>query len=127
LEKQTVQPPWRKCEQELRATGVAPAERTDFVVGCRILTQPFFLPNSEWFEAPGWPPHFQGFKTYSTDDPDGVMLWEAAYSHFQAAAPDHTSPPYGGASEVPQARWGEPALIRPRLGQGAFRIVVTDN
>jgi putative restriction endonuclease len=55
------------------------------------------------------------------------MLWETAYSHFQPAAPYHISPPYGGASEVPQARWGEPALIRPRLGQGAFRIVVTDN
>jgi putative restriction endonuclease len=25
-----------------------------------------------------------------------------------------------------QARYGEPTLIRPRLGQGAFRLVVTD-
>lgn len=30
-----------------------------------------------------------------------------------------------GFSE-PQARYGEPTLIRPRLGQGAFRLVVTD-
>ena len=26
-----------------------------------------------------------------------------------------------------QARYGEPVLVRPRLGQGAFRILVTDN
>jgi putative restriction endonuclease len=55
---------------------VAPDERTDFVIGCRILTQPFFLPENEWFEPPNWPPHFQGFKTYSTDDADGLMLWQ---------------------------------------------------
>lgn len=26
----------------------------------------------------------------------------------------------------PAARWGEPQLVRPRLGQGAFRVLVTD-
>lgn len=27
----------------------------------------------------------------------------------------------------PKARFGEPQLIRPRLGQGAFRVLVTDS
>ena len=31
-----------------------------------------------------------------------------------------------GFSESPQARYGEPTLISPRLGQGAFRVSVTD-
>jgi len=31
----------------------APDDKTDFIIGCRILTQPFFLNESEWFEAPG--------------------------------------------------------------------------
>jgi putative restriction endonuclease len=102
---------------------LAPASRTDFVIGCRILTQPFFLPESEWFEPPGWPPHFQGFKTYNTDDPEGLMLWEAAHPHFLSQA-SHRQP---GVSDVPSGGWGGPMLIRPRLGQSAFRIVVTDN
>jgi len=106
---------------------VTPDERTDLVIGCRILTQPFFLPENEWFEPPNWPPHFQGFKTYSTDDPDGLMLWEAAQSRVQSRAPYRGSFPQSGASDVPVARWGEPTLIHPRLGQGAFRIIVTDN
>jgi putative restriction endonuclease len=105
---------------------VGSEERTDFVIGCRILTQPFFLQESEWFEPPSWPPHFQGFKTYSTDDPDGLMLWETAYPHFHPGAAYRFSSPQG-ASDVSHARWGEPTLIQPRLGQGAFRIVVTDN
>ena len=106
---------------------VAADERTDFVIGCRILTQPFFLPESEWFEPPNWPPHFQGFKTYSCDDSDGLLLWELAQTHVQPGAAYRNSTAQSGASDVPFARWGEPALIRPRLGQGAFRIVVTDN
>jgi putative restriction endonuclease len=106
---------------------VPPEERTDFAIGCRILTQPFFLRESDWFEPPGWPPHFQGFKTYSTDDADGLMLWEAVQPHVQSVGADHNSLLHGGVSDVPVARWGEPTLIHPRLGQGAFRIVVTDN
>ena len=34
--------------------------------------------------------------------------------------------PSSGFAE-PAARYGEPTLVRPRLGQGAFRILVTDN
>jgi putative restriction endonuclease len=33
---------------------------------------------------------------------------------------------FPGASDEQQARYGEPQLIRPRLGQGAFRVLVTD-
>jgi putative restriction endonuclease len=106
---------------------VSPDERTDFVIGCRILTQPFFLPESQWFEPPSWPPHFQGFKTYSTNDADGLTLWELAQQHVQSGFASPSSFTRSGASDVPVARWGEPSLIRPRLGQGAFRIIVTDN
>jgi putative restriction endonuclease len=106
---------------------VTPDERTDFVIGCRILTQPFFLPENEWFEPPNWPPHFQGFKTYSTDDPDGLLLWEMAQLNVQPRASNRSSSAQSGMSDVPVARWGEPALIRPRLRQGAFRIIVTDS
>ena len=32
-----------------------------------------------------------------------------------------------GAVREEQARYGEPVAVRPRLGQGAFRLLVTDN
>jgi putative restriction endonuclease len=111
----------------VRHRKVAPDERTDFAIGCRILTQPFFLPESDWFEPPNWPPHFQGFKTYNTADSDGLMLWELAQQYVQLGFAYRSSSTQGGASDVPVARWGEPTLIRPRLGQGAFRVIVTDN
>jgi putative restriction endonuclease len=44
--------------------------------------------------------------------------WEAVNDHLQR-------PAFAGMSEAP-ARFGEPQLVRPRLGQGGFRVLVTD-
>lgn len=40
---------------------------------------------------------------------------------------DVISAPTSSGFAEPAARYGEPALVRPRLGQGAFRIIVTDS
>lgn len=93
------------------------ADRTDFPIGCRILTQPFFLPETSWIPVPAsWSRNIVTFKTYTADETDGRMLWEAAQTSLQ--------PPVGVAE--PAARYGDPVLIRTRLGQGAFRVLVTD-
>jgi len=97
-----------------------PDDRSDFTIGCRILTQPFFLPQANWIPVPeNWAPNIVSFKGYSTDEPDGLRLWEAVQDAMSAPAP------YGFREE--QARYGEPIPVRPRLGQGAFRVLVTDN
>ena len=97
-----------------------PDDRSDFAIGCRILTQPFFLEERDWIAVPAsWSPNIVAFKGYSTSEQDGLFLWERVQSALQPL-------PSGGFSEE-QARYGEPALVRPRLGQGAFRILVTDS
>lgn len=97
------------------------ADRTaDFPVGCRILTQPFFLPERDWIPVPAsWSRNTVTFKTYNTDEADGAALWEAMSRRLTAS-------PAADIAE-PESRYGEPRLIAPRLGQGAFRILVTDN
>jgi putative restriction endonuclease len=95
-------------------------DRTDFAIGCRVLTQPFFLSEQQWIPMPeSWSSNIVSFKGYSTDEVDGLMLWNAVQSRMAE------SPLLGFADE--QARYGEPVLVRPRLGQGAFRILVTDS
>ncbi len=64
-----------------------------------------------------WSSNIVSFKGYSTDEQDGRLLWDALQF---AVGPN-------GMSDREQARYGEPTLVRPRLGQGAFRILVTDN
>jgi putative restriction endonuclease len=95
-----------------------PGDRSDFAVGCRILTQPFFFEEADWLPLPAsWSPNIVSFKTYDTSDAEGLALWETVMDRLgRSAAPifsDHD-------------RFGEPQLIKPRLGQGAFRVLVTD-
>ncbi|WP_368912063.1 HNH endonuclease [Taklimakanibacter deserti] len=96
-----------------------PSDRSDFAIGCRILTQPFFFEEHSWVPVPAsWSRNIVSFKTYSTDTEEGLALWEAVN--------DRRIPhDFPGAAEA-SARFGEPHLIRPRLGQGAFRVLVTD-
>ena len=55
-----------------------PGDRSDFEVGCRILTQPFFFAERDWIPMPAsWSPNIVSFKTYNTDSAEGLALWEA--------------------------------------------------
>ena len=91
------------------------SDRSDFEVGCRILTQPFFFEEANWVPVPAsWSPNIVSFKTYNTGDAEGLALWEAISDRRSA----------NGLSNA--GRFGEPQLVKPRLGQGAFRVLVTD-
>jgi putative restriction endonuclease len=95
-------------------------DRSDFVIGCRILTQQFFFAERNWISVPdSFARNIVSFKGYSTDEPDGLRLWTAVQDSL-------TMPLSQGFAE-PQVRYGEPVLVRPRLGQGAFRVLVTDS
>jgi putative restriction endonuclease len=92
-------------------------------IGCRILAQPFFLPESQWFAPPAsWSPNIVSFRGYSTDEPEGLALWNKIME-LRDAVTISSAP---NELREPLARYGEPTLVRPRLGQGAFRILVTD-
>lgn len=103
---------------------VRPDEKEDFIIGCRVLTQPFFLHESQWIAVPDdFSKNIVKFKGYDTSEQEGRRLWDAVQESLNGQA--NTQAPGFGVRE--QARYGEPVLVRPRLGQGAFRILVTDN
>jgi putative restriction endonuclease len=65
-------------ERIQRYRKAAPDDRTDFPVGNRILTQPFFFDETDWIPVPAsWSKNIVSFKTYRTDEADGLRLWEA--------------------------------------------------
>lgn len=95
------------------------SDRSDFSIGCRILTQPFFLAEQDWISLPSsWSPNIVSFKTFNTADEEGRALWEAVNERLRRSS--------AVVSDVDVARYGEPQLVRPRLGQGTFRVLVTD-
>jgi putative restriction endonuclease len=93
------------------------APKTDPVIGCTVLTAPFFWPPEMWIKDPvGWSGNIVRGRYYDTAKSDGASLWEQVRERLQ----------YGRADESTLQRYGEPRLVSPRLGQGAFRILVTD-
>lgn len=113
-----------RSEEEMRTQiaayrTVAPEDKSEFKIGCRILTQPFFFKESDWIPVPqSWSPNIVSFKTYNTADPDGLSVWEAVNDRLSRSR-------FADMIEN-QMRFGKPVLIEPRLGQGAFRVLVTD-
>lgn len=94
----------------------------DYMIGCRIVVQPVFFPPEKWVpQPPSWSRSIVVGKTFSTDEREGRALWDAVAD--TSAPPPYAVPGFG---EREQPRFGEPTLIAPRLGQGAFRIAVTD-
>lgn len=103
----------------------------DPVIGCRIVVQPVFLPESMWIAQPdSWARSIVVGKTYDTSTAEGLRLWEqvmaAAESFASRNVQGSTVAEQQEAYVAPGPRHGEPHLIRPRLGQGAFRLAVTD-
>lgn len=95
------------------------SDRSDFPIGCRILTQPFFFDEPDWMPVPAsWARNIVSFKTYRTADEEGLALWDAVQERL--------SRPKIPSTWTPSPRYGTPQLVRPRLGQGAFRVLVTD-
>jgi putative restriction endonuclease len=97
----------------------------DPVVGCIVLTQPFFFRQDEWLPVPeDWHMNIVQGKTYDTADATGRSLWDAVEERLQGSPLD-----LGDIGEAPVEdgpRYGPLALQRRRLGQGAFRVLVTD-
>jgi len=101
-----------------------PDEKEDFIIGCRILTQPFFLDQSRWISVPDdFSKNIVKFKGYDTDDQVGRRLWDEVQGALSGVEVGRVQ----GFQSEPQARYGEPVLVKPRLGQGSFRVLVTDS
>ncbi len=92
-------------------------------LGCTILVEPFFWPRESWIPVPSdWSKNIVTGKGYSVASPVGATLW----ADVRARLAVDSSAATGGAVAEAASRYGEPTLIRPRLGQGAFRVEVTD-
>lgn len=102
-------------DRTARYRKTAVGSREDFSVGCIILTQPFFFPESEWIPVPGdWKPNIVQGRRYDLNMEPGASLYKSVQTNLSKQQIQDSE------------RFGTPLLVRPRLGQGSFRILVTD-
>jgi putative restriction endonuclease len=91
-------------------------------LGCTVLVQPFFWPRELWIPVPDdWKKNSVTGKGYSVESPAGMALWTKVRARL-----DRDVVPEVVAVVEEQGRYGAPVTIKPRLGQGAFRVEVTD-
>lgn len=93
-------------------------------IGCIVLVQAVFFPPEAWIPQPAdWATRNLRYARYDLTAGEGARVWRACQERVAANSM------YARQASVvreERARYGEPMLVRPRLGQGAFRVAVTD-
>lgn len=92
----------------------------DPVIGNIVLAQPFWFERKEWISAPlEWPRSAVQGKSYPLDSVEGARLLREVRARLEGL------PGHGEAVREHAIAFGT-SLAKVRLGQGAFRVVVTD-
>ncbi|HTF06463.1 MAG TPA: HNH endonuclease [Bacteroidia bacterium] len=98
-------------------------------IGCIVLTNPIFFKPEDWIATPvDWSQNIVQGKSYSTENPVGLALWKTVESTLHRYSIDQQTD--GEKSQLileeSEAQYGKSVLRKVRLGQGAFRVMVTD-
>ncbi|HUQ49076.1 MAG TPA: HNH endonuclease [Terriglobales bacterium] len=89
-------------------------------IGCIMLQQPFFFPEEQWIPLPNWAKSIVRGKTFDTDEQVGASLWAQVEERLA------TPLVLDESVLVAQEKFGQPQVVLPRLGQGSFRVLVTE-
>jgi putative restriction endonuclease len=103
------------------------ASNEDPDIGCIILSEPFFFPEKLWIAVPSdFSLNIVSGKGYSTDEQTGRALWAEVTERLQLIVASRADLGTSTIAAIKTPRYGNPVPVKPRLGQGAFRVVVTD-
>lgn len=96
--------------------------RLDRVIGCVAIALPVFFAPDEWVRVPAdWSRNIVSGRTYDLATGEGERLLRECLERAAATA---EAAEWREAFE--EQRFGRPQVIRPRLGQGSFRMAVFD-
>ncbi len=102
-------------------------DENDLQIGCIILTDVFFFDREDWIPAPeDWSKNIVQGKTYSTDQPIGQRIYDEVLERLESyPLTDQKADilPEQIAESGNRYTYSE---TKHRIGQGAFRVLVTD-
>jgi putative restriction endonuclease len=91
-------------------------------IGCIVLTNPVFFNERDWINVPdNWASNIVQGKTYGLNDEAGLKLWKMVQENLSKYS---DSPVVENIGEE-QPKYGH-GVTKIRIGQGAFRVLVTD-
>lgn len=91
----------------------------DPAVGAIVLAQPFFFDELDWIPVPKDFKKKTVGKSYAVDAGEGRKLWERVVGLLRSLQPS-------AVPEPQREMFGERVRVRPRLGAGSFRLLITD-
>lgn len=98
----------------------------DPVIGCIILTSPFFFEKSEWIPIPeDWKPNIVQGKSYDTSTMVGMRLYQQVQERLNSIVATNKMSDRV-CEENTNSRYGSGQIIYPRIGQGTFKVLVTE-
>jgi putative restriction endonuclease len=105
-------------------------QNTNPTIGCIVLTNPLFFKQEDWIEAPAnWGKSIVQGKSYDSIDPIGKEIWNKVEllleKYLYINSIDRGKNQFL-LEEPPSPAYGNSVLTKVRLGQGAFRVLVTD-
>ena len=93
----------------------------DIVIGCILLAEPVFWPRDLWIAEPAdWRPQIVRGKTYDLTRGVGRALWDEVLLRLEALQPP------GDRGALLPGGYGDPTPTPHRIGQGIFRVAVTE-
>jgi putative restriction endonuclease len=96
-------------------------------IGCVILVEPFFFDEPEWIKAPvDFALNTVQGKGYDLETGSGYKLWQAVSARLATRTVPVVESGPATLAAVESSRYGKPVIVEPRLGQGAFRVLVTE-
>ncbi len=112
----------------LRGDDDRSARTGNFEIGCVMISAPVFFAKDEWVSPPDdWAKTgIQQGKTYQLTVGEGRRILDQCLERARTAGRYWNVEPAVALSEPKAARYGEPCLMRPRLGQGLFSLAVRD-
>jgi putative restriction endonuclease len=91
------------------------------VIGCCLIAEAEVWPEQRWIRQPNnWGATTVVGATYDLREGEGLRIWN------EATEPPARRPRLPSYAEESPPRYGAPTLVRPRLGQGIFRVLVLE-
>jgi putative restriction endonuclease len=101
-------------------------------IGCILLSSAVFFPRDFWIPQPtDWAPRNLTYQAYDLETGEGQRIWRECQERLAMLRVRATTFPVSAVAEraieqIERERFGALTLMQPRLGQGTFRVAVTD-
>ena len=115
----------RRIAQYRRAEDRDPLGR--YPIGCLMISQPVFFDRANWIREPeDWGDQTVVGRHQDLSCGEGRRIYEQCLARVRSDLVADATGMVATGDETGDSRFGSAVLVRPRLGQGTFRVAVTD-